>query len=84
MQLVEIIQRVLETGELPMNLERQMQKLLQQREFSEEEMVAIDQLIEAINCDSIRSVPDKKLRQSQKLSSLLSPYPLPSPTSHSD
>ncbi|MCL6435134.1 MAG: hypothetical protein K6T90_13150 [Leptolyngbyaceae cyanobacterium HOT.MB2.61] len=84
MQLVEIVQRVLETGELPMNLERQMQKLLQQQEFSEEEMAAIDQLIEAINCGSIRSVPDKKLRQSQKLSSLLSPYPLPSPTSHSD
>ncbi|WP_421659139.1 hypothetical protein [Leptothermofonsia sp. ETS-13] len=59
MQLVEIVQRVLETGELPMNLERQMQKLLRQREFGEEEMAAIDQLIEAINCGSVRSVPSK-------------------------
>lgn len=65
MQMVEIIQRVLETGELPMNLERQMQNLLQARSFTEAEMVAIDQLIEAIYRGAVRAVPDSRLKKAE-------------------
>lgn len=59
MQLVEIVKRVLETGELPMSLERQMQTLIQGRDLNNAEIAAIDQLIEAITSGAIRSVPDK-------------------------
>lgn len=59
MQLVEIVKRVLETGELTMSLERQMQTLIQGRELNSAEIAAIDQLIEAISSGAIRSVPDK-------------------------
>lgn len=65
MQIVEIVQRVLDTGELPMNLERRMRNLLQGQKFSEAEMTAIDQLIEAMYRGSVRSVPDSGLNKAQ-------------------
>jgi polyhydroxyalkanoate synthesis regulator phasin len=58
MQIVEMVQKVLETGTLPMKLERQMQNLLQGRELSEAEMAAIDQLINALCEGTIQSVSD--------------------------
>jgi hypothetical protein len=60
MQIVQMVQQVLETGELPMKLERQMQSLLKGKELSEAEMAAIDQLINALCEGTIQSVPDAR------------------------
>ncbi|UBF29282.1 hypothetical protein K9N68_16475 [Kovacikia minuta CCNUW1] len=60
MQLVEIVQKVLETRELTTSLERQIQKHLEREEFTEAEITAIDQLIDALCKGTIRSVPDSK------------------------
>ncbi|MGA7933489.1 MAG: hypothetical protein WCA35_08070 [Kovacikia sp.] len=60
MQIVEIVQQVLKTGELPMSLERQMQNCLVGKELNKAEMEAIDQLIDAICKGKIRSVPDSR------------------------
>jgi hypothetical protein len=59
MQLLELVDEVLTTGELPMNLERYMNGLLAQHEFNETEIAAIDQLIDALCRGTIRSVPDR-------------------------
>lgn len=59
MQLTEIVQKILETGELPMKLERQLHHLLRSAKFNESEIAAIDQLMEALCKGTIRSVPNK-------------------------
>jgi hypothetical protein len=59
-QFIEIAQKVLETGELPMSLEREMKRLLESNELSEAEMAVIDQLIDGLCKGTIRSVPDRK------------------------
>lgn len=56
MQLIEIIQEVLRTGQLPVSLEKQLQVLLGSADLSETEMTAINQLLEALCCGTIRSV----------------------------
>ncbi len=59
MQLLELVNTVLKTGELPMTLERHMHGLLDRHEFDEKEIAAIDQLIDALCRGTIRSVPDR-------------------------
>ncbi len=59
MGLIDIVQQILKSGELPMNLERQLHQLLTSRDFDETEIAAIDQLIEAMSDGTIRSVPNK-------------------------
>lgn len=56
MKLVEIVQEVLTTGEMPMSLERKICKLLNTQEFSEPEIAAIDELLEALYSGSVRPV----------------------------
>lgn len=56
MQLTDIIQSILQTQLLPMRVERQMYKLLQNNQISDEEMAAIDQLIEAMNQGLIQPI----------------------------
>ncbi|EKQ69757.1 hypothetical protein OsccyDRAFT_2402 [Leptolyngbyaceae cyanobacterium JSC-12] len=48
MQLIETITQVLETGLLPMAVERKLLNLLDSKEMSEAEIVLIDRLIEAL------------------------------------
>lgn len=56
MKLVEIVREVLTTGEMPMSLERKMCKLLNNHEFSEIEIAALDELLEALCSGSVRPV----------------------------
>lgn len=59
MQLLDLVDEILKTGELPMSLERHMNGLLNRHEFNETEIAAIDQLIDALCRGTIRSVPDR-------------------------
>lgn len=56
MQLVETIQEILAAGVLPLALERQIHQLLKKQTFSETEVAAVDQLIEALCNGLVRSV----------------------------
>ena len=59
MQLLELVDTVLTTGELSVSLERHMHGLLKVHDFDETEIAAIDQLIDALCRGTIRSVPDR-------------------------
>jgi len=50
MPLLDLVQTILETGQLPMSLERQFHALLRSQKFNETELAAIDQLLKAL-CD---------------------------------
>lgn len=56
MQLVEIVEHVLETGLLPMAIERKMYTLLHTKEIDEAEMVMIDQLIDALANGEVNAI----------------------------
>jgi len=56
MQLIDMMTQVLETGLLPMAVERKMHKLLDSREISEAEMVVIDRLIEALTRGDVQAI----------------------------
>ncbi|WP_432812762.1 hypothetical protein [Pantanalinema sp. GBBB05] len=56
MQLVHIVQQVLETGVLPMSMERYMNRLLASTEFSDLELAAIDDLLNALATGMIRPI----------------------------
>ncbi len=56
MKLTDIIQNVLQTGVLPMQVERQMQRLVAAGTLDESSLTAIDQLIEALCQGKIQSV----------------------------
>ncbi len=56
MKLTDIIQNVLQTGVLPMQVERQMQRLVAAGALDESSLTAIDQLIEALCQGKIQSV----------------------------
>ncbi|NJP11430.1 MAG: hypothetical protein HC866_19725 [Leptolyngbyaceae cyanobacterium RU_5_1] len=55
MQLIEVVNQVLETGVLPVAVERKMQKLLRTEEFDETEIAAVDRLIDALMRGAIQS-----------------------------
>jgi hypothetical protein len=56
MQLIEIINEVLETGELSMSVERRLQTLLNSRDINETEMHVIDELIDALSTGKIQAI----------------------------
>lgn len=56
MQIIEVVQQVLETGVMPMAVERKIQALLGTRQFDEGEVRAIDQLIDALMHGRVRPV----------------------------
>jgi hypothetical protein len=59
MELIEIIHRILQMGELSPQLERQLYCLLDRRDFNAAEIEAIDLLIEALCRGTIQSVPNR-------------------------
>lgn len=48
MQLIELVEQILETGVLPMHIERTLQKVMGSREFNAYEMAVVDRLLEAL------------------------------------
>lgn len=56
MQLIEIITEVLETGLMPMAVERRMHQLLDSGHLNETEMQVVDQLIDALSTGKIQPV----------------------------
>ncbi len=56
MQLIETITQVLETGLLPMAVERKLLNLLDSKEMSEAEIVLIDRLIEALAQGEVQAI----------------------------
>lgn len=56
MKLTDMIQDVIQTGVLPMQVERQMHRLLATGTLDEPALTAIDQLIEALCQGKIQSV----------------------------
>ena len=62
MQLVELVQEVLTTGELTTNRERQVQSFLKLDRLDETEIDAIERLLDAITQGAIRSVPNPARR----------------------
>lgn len=56
MSLIDVINEVLTTGILPLAVERQLHQLLQTQQCNETDLIAIDQLIEALCTGSVRSV----------------------------
>ncbi len=56
MSLAEIIEEVLQTGVLSMQVERQMHRLLKTCPMDEQSVSAIDQLIEALGQGAIQPV----------------------------
>ncbi|MBF2028969.1 MAG: hypothetical protein IGS48_19780 [Oscillatoriales cyanobacterium C42_A2020_001] len=56
MQLIEIMTQVLETGLLPMAVERKIHRLLDSKEISEAEMMLIDQFIDALAQGDVQAI----------------------------
>jgi hypothetical protein len=56
MNLAEVIEKVLKTGVLSMQVERQMHRLLKTCPMDEQSVTAIDQLIEALAKGAIQPV----------------------------
>lgn len=56
MQLVHLVKQVLETGVLPMSVERCINRLLASTEFSDLELAAIDELLNALTNGMIRPI----------------------------
>ncbi|MGI0487170.1 hypothetical protein ACN4EK_17145 [Pantanalinema rosaneae CENA516] len=56
MQLVHLIKQVLDTGVLPMSVERGINRLLASTEFSDTELAAIDELLNALATGMIRPI----------------------------
>lgn len=56
MQLVHLIKQVLETGVLPMSVERCLNRLLTSTEFNDSELAAIDELLTALATGMIRPI----------------------------
>lgn len=56
MQLIEIMTQVLETGLLPMAVERKIHRLLDRKEMSEAEMLLIDRFIDALAQGEVQAI----------------------------
>ncbi|MGC8713610.1 MAG: hypothetical protein ACP5RH_14575 [Leptodesmis sp.] len=56
MQLVEVVDQVLETGLLPMAVERKLYQLLEGSQFDAKEMAAVERLMEAMMNGMIQPV----------------------------
>ncbi|GAB4330586.1 MAG: hypothetical protein OHK0047_17970 [Leptolyngbyaceae cyanobacterium] len=56
MQLVEVVDQVLETGVLPMAVERKLYQLLEGSQFDAKEMAAVERLMEAMMNGMIQPV----------------------------
>ncbi len=56
MQLVDMVEHVLQTGVLPMTVEREMQQLLKQAELDDVAMQAIEDLLNALTKGLIRPI----------------------------
>lgn len=54
MQLVDVVEQVLQTGILPLPVEREMYKLLNRTELDDVEMQALETLLNALTSGLIR------------------------------
>lgn len=56
MQLIEVVEQVLESGVLPMSVERKLYQLLESSQFNAKEMAAVERLIEAMMSGMVQPV----------------------------
>lgn len=56
MQLIDLMTEVLETGLMPMAVERKMYSLLRSKDMSEMEMRVMDELIDALTSGKIQAI----------------------------
>ncbi len=56
MQLIEVVEQVLESGVLPMAVERKLYQLLDSSQINAKEMAAVERLMEAMMNGAIQPV----------------------------